>query len=581
MAEKRVRRRLAAILAADVVGYSRLMGEDDKGTLTALKKLRAELIDPNISGYGGRTVKLMGDGALVEFPSVVDAVECALSIQHRMVEINTNIPVNKQIAFRIGVNLGDVIIDGEDIYGDGVNIAARLEGLAEPGGVCVSETVFAEVRNKVDASFKDLGLKEFKNIAAPMRVFCAAIAGPPASMGRDAPSQTQASIAVLPFDNMSGDPDQEYFSDGITEDVITNLSKISGLFVVARNSTFVYKGHPTDVRVVAGDLGVRYIMEGSVRKVGDRLRITAQLVDSRTGYHLWAEHYDRNLTDIFALQDEITEKIVEALEIRLTESDQERAAFRYTKNLEAYDLFLRGREQSLATNETNAQARELFERAIEFDPGFSAAYAFLSYTHYRDWYNQWSEGPEALERAFEAAQKAVSLDDSLALAHAYLAWIYVSKKQHKRAIEEAKRAVDLDPNFAEGYARFGEILTLSGRPRDGLNFLKKAMRLDPHYPPHYLVFLGDAYYAMGNYDAAIAVLRRCLTRAPNFLTPHRTLAVIYSELGRTEDAGMEIERMLRISPHVSLEGQKVRMYFEDAGMLTRHLDGLRKAGLPE
>jgi TolB-like protein/cytochrome c-type biogenesis protein CcmH/NrfG len=395
------------------------------------------------------------------------------------------------------------------------------------------------------------------------------------------PLPDKPSIAVLPFTNMSGDPEQEYFADGISEDIITDLSKVSALFVIARNSAFTYKGRAVRVQEVSSELGVRYVVEGSVRKAGNRVRIAAQLIDGKSGGHLWAERYDRDLTDIFALQDEITEKIVVALEVKLSESEQEQVARRYTKNLEAYDHFLRGRDQVRATNVTNAQAREMFERAIELDPSFAAAYAILSYTYWREWYNQWGEDPQALERAFEAARKAVALNDSLPLARAYLAWAYLWKRQHQQAIAEAKRAIALDPNLAEGYARLGEILNLSGRPEEGIGLVRKAMRLDPHYPPNYLIYLGHAYYATGKYEEAIAALKRCITRTPDLLTPHRTLVVIYGELGRQEEARAEVAEMLRISPRASLEGQKERIPFKDQEVSEQYLKNLRRAGLPE
>lgn len=582
MAEERVERRLAAILAADMVGYSRLIGADEEGTIARQKAHRAELIDPTIAEYRGRIVKLMGDGALVEFASVVDAVKCAVAVQEGMAGREANVPEDRQIQYRIGVNLGDIVIDGEDILGDGVNIAARLEGLAEPGGICISAKVFEEVGNKLDVGFEDLGPQDVKNIAAPVHAYCVTLDGVQATPSTaPLPLPDKPSIAVLPFDNMSGDPEQEYFSDGITEDLITDLSKISGLFVVARNAAFFYKGRAVKPVEVSEELGVRYLLEGSVRKAGNRVRITAQLIDPPTGYHLWAERYDRDLTDIFALQDEITEKIVAALEVTLTESEQEKVARRYTENLEAYDHFLRGRDQVRATNETNAQAQEMFERAIELDPSFAAAYAILSYTHWRGWYNQWSDDPKALERALEAAQKAVALDESLPLARAYLAWVYVMKGQHERAIAEAKRAIALDPNLAEAHAYLGEILNLSGRPEEGVSLVKKAMGLDPHYPANYLIYLGHAYWALGRYEEAIAALKRCLTRFPTSLTSHRTLAVIFSELGRKEEARTEVAEMLRISPYASLEDQKERLPIKDQAVLARYLDGLRKAGLPE
>jgi adenylate cyclase len=505
-----------------------------------------------------------------------------VSIQRQLAESSASVPEDAKLRFRVGVNLGEVIVDRDDIYGDGVNVAARLESLAEPGGICISSMVHDQVEGKLDLGFEDMGEREVKNISRPVRAYRILIDDPvvrpiEAPMLPDKPS-----IAVLPFVNMSADPEQEYFSDGITEDLITDLSKISGLFVVARNAVFLYKGKAVKPVEVSRELGVRYVLEGSVRKAGDRVRISAQLIDPPTGYHLWAERYDRDLTDIFALQDEITEKIVKALEVKLTEGEQEQVARRYTENLEAYDYFLRGRAyQVRATIEDNTREREMFERAIELDPSFAGAYAVLSHTHFRDWRNQWSEDPQTLERAFEAAQKAVALDDSLPLAHTYLAWAYVWKKQHEQAIAEAERAIALDPNFAEGYARLGNILNMAGRPEEGINMVKKAMRLDPHYPPTYLLFLGYGYYAMGQYEEAVAPLKRSVTRDPDFLSPHRTLAVIFSELGRKEEARAEVAEMLRISPGVSLEGERERLAFKDQAVSERYLEGLRKAGLPE
>ena len=587
MAEENVTRKLTAILYADVAGYSRLTGEDEVGTH---KQLSAglDLISGAIKAKGGNIVHYAGDAVLADFGSVVAAVDCAVSIQRQLAESNAQVPDDKRLQFRIGVNLGEVIVDRDDIYGDGVNIAARLEGLAEPGGICISGRVYDQVEGKLDLGFEDIGEQEVKNIRKPVRVFRVKIddggarrEGPGAA-GQDLALPDKPSIAVLPFVNMSADPEQEYFSDGITEDLITDLSKISGLFVVARNAVFLYKGKAVKPVEVSRELGVRYVLEGSVRKAGDRVRISAQLIDPPTGYHLWAERYDRDLTDIFALQDEITEKIVAALEVKLTEGEQEQVARRYTENLEAYDYFLRGRAyQASATNEDNARAREMFERAIELDPTFAGAYAQLSYSHFRDWRYQWSKDPQASEWALKAAQKAVALDDSLPLAYMYLGWAYVWKKQYEQAIAEAERAIALDPNFAEGYVRLGQILNLAGRPEEGINMVKKAMSLDPHYPPHYLFFLGFCYYAMGQYEEAIAALKRSLARNPDHFSPHRALAVIFSELGRKEEARAEVAEMLRISPGASLEGERERIVFKDQAVLERYLEGLRKAGLPE
>ena len=378
---------------------------------------------------------------------------------------------------------------------------------------------------------------------------------------------------------MSGDLEQGYFSDGISEDIITDLSKVSALFVIARNSTFIYKDRAMQVQEISRELGVRYVVEGSVRKAGNRVRITAQLIDGMSGGHLWAERYDRDLTDIFALQDEITEKIVAALQVKLTEREQEHVIRRYTENVEAYDHFLRGRDQVRATNVTNSQARTMFERAIELDPGFAAAYAILSFCHWRDWFNQWSEDPQILERTFEAAQMSVTLDDSLPMARSSLAWAYLWKGHHEHAVSEAKHAVSLDPNFAEGYARLGEILSLAGKPEEGLDLVEKAMRLDPHFPPNYLIYLGHAYYVMGRYEEAIAALRRSLTHNLDFLHPHRTLAVIFSELGRKEEAQAEVAEVLRINHRATLESQRERIVFYDQAVTEQYLEGLREAGV--
>ncbi len=587
MAEKRVQRRLAAILAADVVGYSRLIRADEEGTLAALKNLREDIIDPKIAEFDGRIVKLMGDGMLAEFPSVVDAVRTAAEVLRAVAERNADQSAEQRIDFRVGINLGDVIIDGEDIQGDGVNVASRLEGLAEPGSMCISAAVYDQVRDRIDLAFEDLGEQKVKNIDRPIHVWrwikdASMTAEVPATADEPLPLPDKPSIAVLPFDNMSGDPEQEYFADGISEDIITDLSKVSTLFVIARNSTFTYKGRAVRVQEVSRELGVRYVVEGSVRKAGNRVRITAQLIDGMSGGHLWAERYDRDLTDIFALQDEITEKIVNALEVKLTEGEQEQVASRYTDNLEAYDHFLRGRAyQARVTKETNAQARQMFERAIELDPAFAGARAMLSYSHYRDWWYQWSEDSQSLDRALEAAKKDVALDDSLTLAHAYLALAYVWKKQHEQAIAEGERAIALDPNFAECYARLGQNLSFAGRPEEGINLIKKAMRLDPQYPFLYLFYLGQAYELMGKHEDAVAALKRCITRNPDLLFPHLTLAVIFSGLGRKEEAQAEVAEVLRISPRASLETQRERMPFKDQAVSERYLDSLRKAGLPE
>ncbi len=574
-------RRLAAILAADVVGYSRLMEGDEEATLLTLNAYR-EVIDKLVADHRGRVFGSAGDSVIAEFASPVEAVRCAVEIQQEIEARNTNLPEDRRMRFRIGVNLGDVMAEGDNLFGDGVNVAARLEGLCEGGGVALSGNVHEQVQGKLDERFMDAGEHEVKNIARPIRVWRWSESGSagPMVIGSE-PLPDKPSIAVLPFNNMSGDPEQEYFADGISEDIITDLSKVSALFVIARNSTFIYKGRAVQVQEVSRELGVRYVVEGSVRKAGNRVRITAQLIDGMSGGHLWADRYDRDLTDIFALQDEITKKIVAALQVKLTEREQEQVVHRYTENVEAYDHFLRGRDQVRATNVTNAQARAMFERAIELDPRFAAAYAILSFCHWRDWFNQWSEDPQSLEHAFKAAQKSVTLDDSLPLARSSLAWAHLWKGHHEQAISEAKCAVSLDPNFAEGYARLGEILSLAGRPEEGLDLVEKAMHLDPHFPPNYLIYLGHAYYVMGRHEEAVAALKRSLTHNLDFLHPHRTLAVIFGELGRNEEAHAEVAEILRINPRASLESQRERMAFFDRAVSDQYLENLRRAGLPE
>ena len=412
MAEAPAERRLAAILATDVVGYSRLMGGDEEGTLAALKSLRKSLINPKILEYGGRIVKTTGDGALVEFASTVDAVRCAIDIQRAMPKRNTEVPADRKIEFRIGVNVGDIIVDGDDIFGDGVNVAARLESISEPGGICISDVVHQQVDGRVEATFADLGDQNLKNIARPVRVYRLDLIRKAAS---EAPRPTRASpdkpsIAVLAFTNMSADTEQEYFSDGISEDIITDLSKLSELHVIARNSTFTYKGKPVDVKRVGCELGVRYVLEGSVRKAGNRVRVTGQLIDAETGAHIWADRFDRDLIDIFAVQDELTQEIISALKVKLTLEKKDRLGRKGTIDVEAYNLFLRGREQAwLTTKSGNIEARNLLGRAVTINPEFAAAHAFVGFTYVNDYVNGWAEIPErSLQTGLEIAERRFS-----------------------------------------------------------------------------------------------------------------------------------------------------------------------------
>jgi len=629
-ADQEPRRKLAAILSADVAGYSRLMGEDEAatlGTLTAYREVFAQLI----AQHQGRVVDTAGDSVLAMFDSVVEAVRCATDVQQALQARNAALPAARKMAFRVGVNLGDVIEQADgSIYGDGVNIAARLQALADPGGICLSGTAYDQIKNKLPLDFDALGEKSVKNIAEPVRVYrvrspaevaahrlrpsssamsrvlpkwllaAAAVLlvgagavgvwkyayrdGSPPAQVATGPAPTlqlpdKPSIAVLPFVNMSEDPKQEYFSDGMTEDLITGLSKRSGLFVIARNSVFLYKGRPVKPEQVSRELGVRYVLEGSVRKAGNRVRITAQLIDATTGYHLWAEHYDGELKEIFALQDSITRQIVAALAPKLTAGEQPRSGRQETNSIEAYDHFLRGFALFYEfRKESNAMARQMFERAVALDPNYAKAYVRLSWAYFVDWEFQWTEGPGALDRSLEAARKAVALDDSLSEAHTVFGWDSLWKKQHDVAIAELERAVSLDPNSAWAYGNLAEVLNFAGRPDEAIGFAKKAMRLDPNNPG-WPFMLAHSYFLPRRYDEAIAALQDALRRNPNFLPARRMLAVVYAELGRDKEARAEVAEILRISPEASLERWRERMPYKNPADLERLIAGLRKAGL--
>jgi len=574
-------RKLTAILSADVKGYSRLMGEDETGTVRTLTAYR-ELTSNLISKHRGRIVDSPGDNLLAEFGSVVDAVQCAVQIQRELRGRNTELPESRRMEFRVGINLGDVIVEGERIYGDGVNIAARVEGLAEGGGICVSGAVYDSIENKVALEWEYLGEQAVKNIKKPVRVYRVRMPDEeaPGDVGGDLKLLDKPSIGVLPFVNISGDPEQEYFSDGITEDLITDLSKISGLFVIARHSVFTYKGKVVRVDQVGRELGVRHVLEGSVRKAGSRVRITAQLVDTRTGGHLWAERYDRELKDIFDLQDEVTQKIVSALAVKLTKGDEDRLAGRYTDNLEAYDYALRGAEYySRFTKEASAQAREMFQKAIQLDPDYALAYSRLGLTYLHEWTHRWSQDPQLLERAFELAQKAIALDDTLPEAHRVLGDVYLWRKQHEEAIAELEMAIALNPNYADAIAGLGDVLNHAGNPEEAIRLVEKAMRLNPHHHVWYFYVLGLSYISTERYEKAVEILKRGLMRNPDFMIIHLLLAGIYAEASRMEEARVELKEVLRISPDFSLEVLKEMAPFKDQARLDRFAEALRKAGL--
>ncbi|HKA56691.1 MAG TPA: tetratricopeptide repeat protein, partial [Candidatus Binatia bacterium] len=522
-----IERKLTAILTADVKGYSRLMGENETATLRTLTAYRT-VMDTLIAQHRGRVVGSAGDSVLAEFASVVDAVQCAVVIQTTLKAENTTLPPERRMEFRIGINLGDVMVQGEQIYGDGVNIAARMEHLAEPGGICISGTVHEHIKNKLTLSYEDLGEQVVKNIAEPVRVWRVVMEA--MASGKDEvpsllssehvralPLPDKPSLVVLPFINLSSDPEQEYFSDGITEDLTASLSQLSGLFVIARNSAFTYKGKAVKVQEVSKELGVRYVLEGSVRKAGSRVRVTAQLIDATTGYHLWSERYDRELRDIFALQDEIVQKLVTTLRLQLTLQEQGYGVRKRTDNLEAYDLFLRGTGYTWQnTKEATAQAQQMWERALALDPQYAEVCAWLSFTYYRDWVWRWSADPQTLERALALAQQALALDSSLPIAHSVLSFVYALKQQYDQAIAEGEQAIAFDPNNADGYVSQAEVLNLAGRSEEALRGVQQAMRLNPHYPPFYLFELGWAYRLTGQYAEAVAALKEAISRSPNF-----------------------------------------------------------------
>jgi adenylate cyclase len=580
-------RRLAAILAADVVGYSRLMEKDDAGTLTALKSHRKEVIDPKVAEHRGRVVKLMGDGELVEFASAVDAVECAVEVQKGLSTRNESVSEDKRIEFRIGVNLGDVIVEGDDIYGDGVNIAARLEALANPGGICISDDVMRQIRGKLHIEFADDGAHEVKNIVQPVHVWRWWPPERAGSLPRELaakfpPLPDKPSIAVLPFDNMSGDPEQEYFADGIVEDITMALSKLSQLMVIARNSSFFYKGKSLKVQDIARELGVRYVVEGSVRKSGQRVRISSQLIDCKTGGHLWAERFDRELTDIFAVQDEVTREIVAAMAVKLSAHDQRRLGSVGTRNVDAYDHFLRGREFFWAqTKEGNARAKAFFERAKNLDPRFAPPYAFLGFAHMMDYINGWESPKHSLERAHESAKRGVELENDYPWSRVALGNVYLWKRQHDRAIAEYETAIAQSPSFALGHMGLGWVLHYVGRSEETIELIRRGMRLDPHYPDVRLHWLAQAYYQLGRYDEAIEVLQRRLIRKPDSDISRVLLAACYGQLNRTKDAKAEWDEAHRINPDYSLERRRLIMPYKNPADFEAVVEGLRKAGLTE
>jgi adenylate cyclase len=623
-------RKLTAILCADVYGYSRLMGQDEEATLRTLS-LHRKIIDSLIEYHRGWFVNAAGDSVVAEFASVVNAVECAVAIQTTLRAENANLPSERRMEFRIAVNLGDVMAEGGQIYGDGVNVAARLESLADPGGICISGKVYDEISHKLTLSYEDMGPQSVKNIAEPVRVFrvllpaasgstpptikpqigprkymrrgvfslagLAVIAAtvivvqhlslrpptPPASippaLSPALPLPDKPSIAVLPFVNMSGDRDQEYFSDGITDDLITRLTRVPNLFVIARTSTFTYKGKAAKVQDIGHELGVQYVLEGSVRKAAGTVRITAQLVDATSGDHLWAAYYDRPLRDIFSLQDEIETKIATTLKLRLSVDQWPWSVAQHTDNLEAYDYYLRCLGYDHTTEEGNAKAAPMCEKAIELDPTYADAYATLGLNYLFRFGMQWSHyDPTLRDRAISLEQQAIGLDDSNALAHVLLGHMYLEKGQYDKGEAEGERAIALEPSSAVINILMAWILVWN-KPAEALAYVDKAERLDPHNRAFDEYHRGTAYVLLGRYEEAVPAWKVHLASYPNNVWGHAMLAVAYIELNRQEEARAEAKEIMRINPQLSLEDAKKRALYKDQAVKEHIFADMRKAGL--
>jgi adenylate cyclase len=628
--EERTKRKLAAILSADVKGYSRLMADNEEATVQTINAYR-EAMTNLILAHNGRVVDAKGDNVLADFSSVVDAVRCSIEVQEELTGRNTDLPEHRRMEFRIGVNLGDVIEEGETIYGDGVNVAARLEGLAQGGGICISGTAYDQVRDKLGLGYEYLGEQSVKNIPRPVRaykvllgpkyagkmigekrvksgrweaiggllvivfvlgalaVWYAYFRSPPIERAAKEkmafPLPGKPSIAVLPFDNLSEDPKQEFLSDGLTEELITSLSRSQRIFVIARNSVFTYKGKPIKVQRVSEDLGVRYVLEGSVRRSGDRVRITAQLIDALGGHHLWAERYERDLKDFFALQDDIAMKIMSSLQVKLTDGEQALLYEKGTDNLDAYLKCLQGLEQVYRfSKEGLDQARPYLEKAIKLDPHYAAPYRWLGGTHLLEVILGVSKSPkQSVMQAMKHAKKAIALDDTFAPAHCLLSHLYSMIGKHEKAIAQARRAVSANPNAADSHAYLAMALTFGGRPEEAVPLFKKAIRLNPIPPKNYLYILSLAYRYTGQYDKAIPLAKELLSRDPNDIMARQILAVSYGLAGREKEARIEVEELLKRRPRYSLE-RVAKMGFPSkhrSAQAPLVLQALRKAGMPE
>jgi adenylate cyclase len=579
-------RRLAAVLAADMVGYSRLMEVDEAGTLARLKTHRIELIDPAIAKNRGRIIKTTGDGILVEFQSVADAVMCAADVQRRMLRRNLDVSPARSIQFRIGINLGDVIVEDDDIFGDGVNVAARLEALAEPGGICVSGAVRDQVGDRLDdIAFEDIGDQSVKNIARPIRVFRVRLESAttaPEAM-KDAGVATtlsrKPSIAVLPLANMSGDPEQEFFADGLTEDIITELSRFRDLLVISRNSTFVHKGKAVKVQEVAREFGVDYVLEGSVRKAGDRIRVTVQLIDAATDLHIWAERYDRKLEDIFAIQDEMTCAIVATLPGRVEAATHDRAKRKQTGNMAAYECVLTAKVlHHRSIREDNAEAQRLLDRALALDPNYAHAHAWKGCVLGQMWTYGWCADRDAtLQQVVAELEIALALDDNDSDVHRILAALSLTSNDHDKAAYHQERALALNPNYDLVVVQQGELLTWLGRPEEGIDWIRKAMRLNPYHPERFWNHLGRACFCAEKYAEAAEAFSR-ITRPDH--THHAFLAATFAHMGNAVAASAHTAEVLKREPNFSVAVYLATLHYKREADRLRHQAGLLTAGLP-
>jgi TolB-like protein/class 3 adenylate cyclase/Flp pilus assembly protein TadD len=586
--EDQVDRRLAAILAGDVAGYSRLMGVDELGTLRQLQMHRKELVDPKIAEHRGRIVKTTGDGILVEFVSVVDAVRCAVEIARGMSERNAEVPADKRIEFRTGINVGDIISDGNDIFGDGVNVAARLETLAEPGGIMVSRAVYEQVRDKLNFGFEDMGEQTVKNIARPISVHRVSLqepvpvnsTGPSGAIGKQE-AFDRPSIAVLPFTNISGDPEQEYFADGISEDIVTGLSRLRWFFVIARNSSFVYKGKAVDIKRAARELGVRYVLEGSVRRGGNRVRITAQLIDASTGNHIWADRYDGELTDVFELQDEITRKVVAAIEPKLLEAEAARSHARSPEDLGAWDLVMQANSVFWRMTRADVDATiAILRKAVQRYPDYAPAQSMLAFALLFRAIATGAFRGQDLPDALALASRAAELDDSDPWAHLALGWAALLRRRTEIAVEQYQRALDINPNFAAAHGHLGMAYALDDQSDKAVVHMEQAIRMSPHDPQTFLfnTNLAIAHYLSGRYAEAVVVGRKAVQQRPAFTPGLRIYSASLAQAGQIDEARAALDQLKSLQPETSIAWIEENLPYKPQAM-AKLVAGLRKAGL--